>query len=298
MKKRMYVSNVYTAKKLSGLYLTIGLMVILSAGSCVTNHKYNAIKLSESKAKSENTKLIGDLKTLQSTNADLENRNSTCESKVIKMDGEIGQLSNINQSTNKELKLNKDQVIAQHKRLVDLQNKIELQQKYTEALREKISNALVSFKSDELMVSVKNGKVYVSMQEGLLFPSGSAQINNKGKEALLKVAEVLKDNLDINVNIEGHTDTVNIHTKLYADNWALSTARATSIAHVMIDEYAVLPERITASGRSQYSPVSENSTSDGRRLNRRTEIILEPKLNELMDLIYNVPAIVSKDKNK
>ena len=174
-----------------------------------------------------------------------------------------------------------------------MQTKIDLQQHYTEALRAKIANALVAFKTDELLISVKNGKVYVSMQEGLLFPSGSAQINEKGKDALNKVAGVLNDNPDINVNIEGHTDVVKIHTKKYPDNWSLSTARSMAIAHVMIDDYKVQPERITASGRSQYAPVADNSTVAGRQLNRRTEIILEPKLNELMDLIYNAPTIAN-----
>ena len=246
------------------------------------------------KAQSDNLQLAANLRTSEASNSTLQSQNTICEGKVASLNGDLNFMGNINQSNSKELKLNKEQLLAQRQRLVALQSKIDLQQQYAEKIREKIANALVNFKPDELVISVKNGKVYVSMQEGLLFPSGSAQINNKGKEALQKVAEVLKDNNDINVNIEGHTDIVKIHTKLYADNWALSTARSTSIAHVMIDDYGVQPERITASGRSQYSPVADNATSEGRQLNRRTEIILEPKLTELMDLIYNTtPTIVN-----
>src|SRR6185437_207219 len=124
-----------------------------------------------------------------------------------------------------------------------------------------------------------------SMQESLLFPSGSAVVNPKGKEALAKVAGVLNTSKDINIDIEGHTDNVPIHTKMYPDNWALSTARATSIAHVLIDEYNVVPVKLIASGRSSYEPVADNSTAEGRAQNRRTEIILEPKLDELMQLM-------------
>ena len=116
-------------------------------------------------------------------------------------------------------------------------------------------------------------------------PSGSAVVNPKGKDALSKVAGVLNTSTDININIEGHTDSIPIHTAKYTDNWALSTARATSIAHVLIDEYNVNPAKLVASGRSEYDPIAPNSTPEGRGQNRRTEIILEPKLDELMQLM-------------
>src|SRR5262249_858722 len=160
------------------------------------------------------------------------------------------------------------------------------QKSATELLRKKVADALVNFNSNEVAVKVKNGKVYVSMQESLLFPSGSAVVNPRGKEALSKVAGILSANPDVNVTIEGHTDTVPIDNKMYNDNWSLSVARATSITHVLIDNYGVGPARIIASGRSQYDPVADNNSVGGRALNRRTEVILEPKLDELMDLIY------------
>ena len=141
---------------------------------------------------------------------------------------------------------------------------------------------------------MKNGRVYISMQESLLFPSGSAVVNPKGKEALAKVASVLNTNPDINIDIEGHTDNVPIHTKAYPDNWTLSTARATSIAHVLIDEYAVSPVKLIASGRSQYVPVASNETAEGRAQNRRTEIILEPKYDQLMEIISGPANTVAK----
>jgi chemotaxis protein MotB len=142
----------------------------------------------------------------------------------------------------------------------------------------------VNFKSNELTVTTKNGRVYVSLQESLLFPSGSAVVNPKGKEALGQLAQVLNTNPDINVLIEGHTDSIPIRGR-FEDNWALSVARATSIVRILTDTYGVDPTRVTAAGRSKYEPVDTNDTPEGRAHNRRTEIILEPKLDELMQLL-------------
>ena len=147
-----------------------------------------------------------------------------------------------------------------------------------------MSDALVGFNSNELSVSIKNGKVYVSLQENLLFPSGSAVVNPKGKDALGKLAAVLNNNPDITVDIEGHTDSIPIRGR-YQDNWDLSLARAASIVRILTTDYKVDPMRVVASGHSQYDPVQTNSTTDGRALNRRTDIILSPKLDELFKLL-------------
>ena len=147
-------------------------------------------------------------------------------------------------------------------------------------IKKKMTDALEGFKSSELSVSVKNGKVYVSLQENLLFPSGSAVVNPKGKEALGKLATVLNQNPDITVDIEGHTDSIPIHGK-YQDNWDLGLARSASIVRILTSDYKVDPMRVIASGHSQYDPVQTNSTPEGRQLNRRTDIILSPKLDQL-----------------
>ncbi len=217
--------------------------------------------------------------------ANLQDSIVNLEGNVRSLNSRLSSLGNENQNTTKELNSTKEKIAEQRRRLEQLQALIDQQQKATEALRKKIADALVGFNSNEITVTMKNGKVYVSMQESLLFPSGSAEVNPKGKEALSKVAAVLNAGKDINIDIEGHTDSLPIHTVKYADNWSLSTARATSIAHVLIDEYHVTPARLIASGRSQYDPVATNSTPEGRAKNRRTEIILEPKLDELMELM-------------
>jgi chemotaxis protein MotB len=182
------------------------------------------------------------------------------------------------------LNKSKEELATQQQKLEALQNLLEQQKKNADALRQKMADALVKFNSNELSVSVKNGKVYVSLQENLLFPSGSALINPKGREALGKLAEVLNTNPDINVNIEGHTDSIPMRGR-YEDNWALSTARATSIVRILTKDYKVDPMRVIASGHSQYDPIDDNATPEGRARNRRTEIILTPKLDELYNLI-------------
>jgi chemotaxis protein MotB len=204
---------------------------------------------------------------------------------ISRLRGNVNALGSAYQSTNAELNMSREQIDEQQKRLAHLQSLINQQHSNTELLRKKIADALVNFKTNELSIFVKDGRVYVSMQESLLFPSGSAVVNQRGKDALAKVAGVLNTSPDINVIVEGHTDNVPIKTKVYRDNWDLSVARAVSIVHVLTDEYSVPPTKVIASGRSEFYPVATNSTDVGKAQNRRTEIILEPKLDELMDLI-------------
>jgi len=239
------------------------------------NKKLNAVNMD---LKSTIASLNGRIGRLQDSISNLEQTEKELTSK-------LGVLGDENKTTKKQLNSTKDQIAAQRQRLEQLQAMLDQQQKAAESLRRKIADALQGFNSSELTVKMKNGKVYISMQESLLFPSGSAVVNPKGKDALSKVAGVLNTGTDVNINIEGHTDSLPIHTKMYADNWSLSTARATSIAHVLIDEYHVTPAKLIASGRSEYDPIATNSTPEGRAQNRRTEIILEPKLDELMQLM-------------
>jgi len=144
--------------------------------------------------------------------------------------------------------------------------------------------ALKGFNSNDLSVYQKNGKVYVSLSENLLFPSGSAVVNPDGINALSKLAAVLNLNSDVAVDIEGHTDSIPIRGK-FKDNWDLSTARANAIVRVLVNNYKVDPVRVVASGHSYYDPVDTNATPEGRAKNRRTDIILSPKLDEMYKLL-------------
>lgn len=188
------------------------------------------------------------------------------------------------QKSNQQLSSSNETIAEQQSRLIELQRRIEQQRAASEALRKKIAEALVNFNADQLTVSLKNGKVYVSMSEQLLFASGSADVNKEGKEALASLAKALNENTDINVNVEGHTDSIPI-VKKFPDNWALSVARSTAITRILIKDYQVNPVRIISSGRSEFLPVASNSTPEGRSKNRRTEIILEPKLDKILELV-------------
>ena len=170
--------------------------------------------------------------------------------------------------------------------LANLEKVLQEQQSMVGSLRKKVADALLGFENEGLTVTQKNGKVYVSLEEQLLFKSGSTVVDPKGVSALKKLSGVLEQNPDINVMIEGHTDDVPVKTgSAYKDNWDLSALRATSIVRILLEGSSVNPQRLTTAGRSQYQPIDAAKTTDARQKNRRTEIILSPKLEELYQLI-------------
>lgn len=171
-------------------------------------------------------------------------------------------------------------------RVDELEGMIAAQQQGLQVLKDKLSKALNSFEGKGLTVEQKNGKVYVSMENKLLFGSGSWVVGAEGKKAVVEVAKVLADNPDIAVLIEGHTDNVPYQgSGQIADNWDLSTKRATAIVNIFRENKNVDPKNLTAAGRSEYAPVAENTTAEGKGKNRRIEIILTPKLDELSKLL-------------
>lgn len=221
-------------------------------------------------------KLNNQLYDLSKKYSDLEN---TSETKLVKLNNELNLKS-------KDLE-NKEKLLTEREqKLNELKAIIAKQDSITNALTNIVKNALLEFKPDELTVEMKNGKVYVSMSDKLLFKSGSATVDEKGKNAIIKLAEVLNKNSDIEVTIEGHTDNVPIKTAIYKNNWDLSVTRATSIVVMLSEENSVIPTKLTAAGRGEFFPKASNETTEGRALNRRTEIILSPKLDELFKIIH------------
>ena len=170
-------------------------------------------------------------------------------------------------------------------RLRDLESVIRRQDSIMSRLTSTVKDALLGFNPDELTVNMRDGKVYVSMSDKLLFKSGSIEVESKGKTALEKLANVLNKNPDVSIAIEGHTDNVPIKTNLYADNWDLSAARATNVVRLLTTSYKMDPRRLTASGRGEFFPIADNTSTEGKAKNRRTEIVLSPKLDELMKVI-------------
>jgi chemotaxis protein MotB len=214
----------------------------------------------------------------------LENLITTLEGKIADLNKKIDNLSSQNTKLGEQTAQSQQDLQRQQQRLQQLQNLLAQQKTASDQLKNKMSEALKGFNSNDLSVYQKEGKVYVSLSENLLFPSGSAVVNPKGVDALSKLAAVLNLNADVAVNIEGHTDSIPIRGR-YQDNWDLSTARANSIVRILVNNYKVDPKRVMASGHSYFDPVASNSTADGRAKNRRTEIILSPKLEEMYKLL-------------
>ena len=154
------------------------------------------------------------------------------------------------------------------------------QKRIVQDLKNKVSEALLGFENNGLTVSNRNGKVYVSLDEKLLFKTASWDIDANGRNALKKLAGVLEKNPDIQVTIEGHTDNVPYKpgSGQLKDNWDLSVKRATTVVRVLLEGSKIKPERLTATGRSEYLPVEAGNTPEARQKNRRTEIILTPDL--------------------
>ena len=262
-------------KQIYSLIILCSSVLLLS--SCVSQKKYKAALSREQELQAENSHLNQEINDANSKVTKLQNESANLAKQWEDAKKNASDLAGMANMTQQQLE-------AERKRLTDMRRLLDQQRMALENIRQKMTDALVGFNSNELSVFTKNGKVYVSLQENLLFPSGSAVVNPKGKEALSKLAQVLNTNPDISVLIEGHTDSIPIKSR-YEDNWALSTARATAIVRLLTNNYKVDPTRVTASGRSKYEPVDSNETPEGRQHNRRTEIILAPKLDELMRLI-------------
>ena len=175
---------------------------------------------------------------------------------------------------------------AREARVAELERIIDEKNQAVAQLRKKISDALFNFAESDLSVEVKNGKVYVSLAEKLLFQSGSRTVDPKGVEALKTLAGVLKTQPDIHILVEGHTDNVPVggSNPYRKDNWDLSVLRATSIVNILTEQ-GVDPGQVTAAGHGEHAPVASNDTAADRALNRRTEIILTPELDELLQIL-------------
>jgi chemotaxis protein MotB len=257
-------------------YITFfSLILMISVSSCVSNKKFKASQTR--------------VNHLQTDSMNVHHSLSDCNATVNSLTEQKSALLNENTSVLNDLKSlsieSKMTIADQARRLKKLQDMIQSQKDVMAKLKNSISDALLNYKTDELSVYMKDGMVYVSLAEKLLFKSGSDVVDPKGKEALKSLAQVLNSTKDITVMIEGHTDNVPIKTKMFKDNWDLSTARATSIVRILTIDNGFEAARITASGRSEFHPVKENMTTEGRAGNRRTEVILSPDLKELYKLL-------------
>lgn len=170
--------------------------------------------------------------------------------------------------------------------LYELRKNLESKDRTLSELKSKISDALLNYKGEGLNVEVRNSKLYISLENSLLFSSGSWKINSSGKKALTKLSNILAQQSTINITVEGHTDSIPYNgSGIIKDNWDLSVLRATSIVRVILNNKGIKPERIVASGRSSFNPLVKNDSKENRARNRRTEIILTPNIDILMQLL-------------
>lgn len=203
--------------------------------------------------------------------------------KYSEMDGNYNKLKS--NSSSEISKLSQD-LKKREQRLKEVEEILRKRDEATNQLKEKLQQALLGFTKSGLTVEIKDGKVYVSLTDKLLFPSGSIIIDEKGKQALTQLAAVLKEQPEINIAVEGHTDTQKI-TNLgqIKDNWDLSVLRSTSVVRYLTEVGKVEGVRMTATGKGEFQPLAPNTDAAGRSKNRRIEIVLSPKLDELYNLI-------------
>ena len=177
-------------------------------------------------------------------------------------------------------------LLERERKVKELETILSNKDKAVQELKGKISSALLSFKESDLTVNVKNGKVYVSLAEQLLFGSGSIEVDSKGVTALQQLARAIKDQKDLQIMVEGHTDNVPISRKsaYMQDNWDLSVMRATSITKILTGA-GLSSNQITASGKGEFSPLASNDSPSNRQKNRRTEIIITPNLDEIFKIL-------------
>ena len=216
------------------------------------------------------------LKQLQATQEDLQKR-----------EDRLRELEKTQAAEKSNLEALRYELDKRNTRLVELEKILFKKDSVVNALKDKVSSALLGFENNGLTITIKNGKVYVSLEEQLLFKTGSTVVDPKGVTALKDLARVLEQNPDINIMIEGHTDDVPYRSGggPIKDNWDLSVKRATAIVRILLDDSKIDPKRFIAAGRGEFLPVDPAKTAEARQKNRRTEIILTPKLDELFRIL-------------
>ena len=292
----IFVANMHfnsnTMRKAALLLLLAGVVC-----SCVSNKKFNSMK-------AEALRLDGELSAANDRIDDLERRNDTLTANNQQLVADSTRLfmsyTDLQQRYQqlladgsaesarmlKELEENQMALNERSRRVDELEAMLRSREEAINNIRNKVTDALTGFDGKGLSISIKNGNVYVSMEDKLLFRSGSFEIDPNGAQAVRDLSDVLAQNPDINVMVEGHTDDVPYRSNgQLRDNLDLSAKRATTVVRLLLENKAIAPSRIIAAGRGESLPVATGKTAEDRAKNRRTEIILTPKLDELMQLM-------------
>jgi len=269
-------------------YYLFAAVLITTLHSCVvlSPKKYKALVADRDSLQNRTVNLEAEVASLQADTARLDRELADAKSNYATLNDSYNALnSNFSASSSKVSQLSSD-LEKREARLKEVEDILHKQDAATNALKDKLQQALLGFQQSGLTVDVRNGKVYVSLTDKLLFPSGSITIDDHGKMALQQLAAVLNKQPDINIAVEGNTDDKKvINLGQIKDNWDLSVMRATSVVRYLTETEKVDPHRLTATGKSEYQPVDSSGTPEALAKNRRIEIVLTPKLDELYNLI-------------
>lgn len=228
-----------------------------------------------------------------------ENNLKNAQSKIQELNGQvdylkknntellarISDLSNLSKAGTENITKTLDALKEQNQYIRDLNASIQRKDSTSLALVTNLKRSLANIDDEDISIDVKKGVVYISLSDKMLFKSGSYDILPRAEEVLGKIARVVNDHKDLDILVEGHTDAVPIRNACQKDNWDLSVLRATSVVRTLQSKYGVEPSRMTAGGRSEYLPKAGNDTERGKALNRRTEIIITPRLDQFMQLL-------------
>ena len=267
-------------------------VVGLLLSSCVSQKKYSDLESLQQNTKelldSATAKLGATETQLSATSerlAALSEQNKFLRANNQDLIDNIGNLTTLTQKGAENLERSLESLKEKDLVIRTMQDAVTRRDSVTLALVTSLKGAFIDINDNDIEVNVEKGVVFISISDKLLFNSGSYYVSDRAKEVLGKVAQVVLDKPEIEFMVEGHTDDVPIQNEVLQDNWDLSVKRATSVVRVLQNDFNVPPDRMTAAGRSYYIPVSDNETSEGRAKNRRTRIIVLPKLDQFYDLI-------------
>lgn len=259
------------------------------ATSCVTNKKYNALQTEYQATRDGLLECNSQSKSMEYLIKDLRSQNASLERQLEDMKATLNQsLLNSQQGSVNIAKL-VDEINASNKYIKELISAKTKSDSLNIALTNKLTRSLSNDELRDVDVKVLKGVVYISLADNMLFKTGSYEISDRAMETLSKIAKIIKDYKDYDVLVEGNTDNVPITRTNIRNNWDLSALRASSVVQVLQNQFGVNPSRLTAGGRGEFNPISDNTSDLGRQRNRRTEIIITPKLDQFLDLIDQAP---------
>ncbi|TQO39095.1 chemotaxis protein MotB [Arenibacter algicola] len=260
--------------------------------SCVSQKKYTAMQDRAVNCENELNTSKNQINLLEAGLANEKNRSKSLEQQMeyfkstnTDLLARLSDLSVVSKSGAESIKKSLEALNEQNKYIKDLTSNMQRKDSINLVLVMNLKRSLDNFEDEDINIEVKKGVVYVSISDKMLFRSGSYNISNRAEEVIGKIAKIINDHKDLDILVEGHTDNVPISTDCMTDNWDLSVKRATSIVRLMQTKFGVQPLRMTAGGRSEYLPKTTNATTEGRAINRRTEIIILPKLDQFFELL-------------